>query len=486
MGIVRNQSVKNSISLYLGVAIGAINTILIFPHVFESNPEYWGLLQILISYSIVFSSFSHLGSPSILLRFFPKMETKSDIISFSILLCSIGFVLFLLLFTLFKSHLLSYLEASPILADNFYLIGVLVFCITFFEIFSNLSRSYLDATTPVFLNEVFLRICVLILLILFKIDIIIFNQFLLIYVSFYAIKLIVLIFLQWKSSRLTFNFKLNISSFNDQLKYGLYVLMGGGASILVSRFDMLMIEYYLDLKQVAYYGLAFFMGSVIKVPARSLTSISTPLIAKYFEQNDTKSVLDIYKKTSINLLIIGGVLFLCVTLNVDDILSLLPAKFSQAKMVVILIGCAQLFPLLAGLQGSILVNSPYYRSIVYFNLFLFGVTILTNILFIPLYGIDGAALATLVSIASLNFARVFYVFNKLNMHPFSINTIYAILLIVGLYFGIGLFSFTDYAIVNIVLRSLIVLILFFMAIVKFRLSEDLSKLLSDILIKIKK
>ena len=35
------------------------------------------------------------------------------------------------------------------------------------------------------------------------------------------------------------------------------MLLQGGAAILVSRFDMLMIEHYLDLKQVAYYGLAF-------------------------------------------------------------------------------------------------------------------------------------------------------------------------------------------------------------------------------------
>ena len=49
MGIIRNQSINNSINIYVGIIIGAINTILIFPYVFESNPEYWGLIQILIS-----------------------------------------------------------------------------------------------------------------------------------------------------------------------------------------------------------------------------------------------------------------------------------------------------------------------------------------------------------------------------------------------------------------------------------------------------
>ena len=90
MGIIKKQSINNSISLYIGIIIGAINTILIFPHVFENNPEYWGLLQILVSYSLIFSTFSHLGSPNILLRFFPQLKNKSQLLSFSLILSGIG------------------------------------------------------------------------------------------------------------------------------------------------------------------------------------------------------------------------------------------------------------------------------------------------------------------------------------------------------------------------------------------------------------
>ena len=96
--------------------------------------------------------------------------------------------------------------------------------------------------------------------------------------------------------------------FKEQLKYGLYVITGGGAAILVSRFDMLMIEHYLDLKQVAYYGLAFFIGSVIRVPSRSISSISSPLIAKSFEENNLSNIQSIYSKSSIKALSIGAVL----------------------------------------------------------------------------------------------------------------------------------------------------------------------------------
>lgn len=479
MGIIRKQSINNSINLYLGIIIGAVNTILIFPHVFESNLEYWGLLQILVSYSVIFSTFSHLGSPHILLRFFPKVKDKGELFSFSLVLCVTGFLLFLLLFFFFKSYFLTFLDATPLLKEYFFLVGFLVFSLSFFDLFSSISRSNLDSSTPVFLNEVLIRVCVLILLILYKYEFLIFNQFLYCYAVLYATKLLVLLFIQWKNNRLSFSFKFSSSSFKEQLKYGMYVLTGGGAAILVSRFDMLMIEHYLDLKQVAYYGLAFFIGSVIKVPSRSISSISSPLIAKSFEENNMSNIQFIYSKTSINLLIVGGVIFLCVLLNVDDILQILPEKFSHSKYVILFIGGAQLVNLVAGLHGLILVHSSFFRSIVFFNLFLFVVTFITNVLFIPRYGINGAALATLVSLILFNAVRMLYVYNKMSFHPFSVKTVITALMIAFIYFFVSILPLTDYSFINIIIRCLIACSLVILTVKYFKLSEDISNLLNS-------
>ena len=60
MGIVRNQSIKNSIYIYIGLFFGAISTIILYPNAFNSHPEHLGLLQIIIAYSTVISTFSFL------------------------------------------------------------------------------------------------------------------------------------------------------------------------------------------------------------------------------------------------------------------------------------------------------------------------------------------------------------------------------------------------------------------------------------------
>jgi O-antigen/teichoic acid export membrane protein len=292
------------------------------------------------------------------------------------------------------------------------------------------------------------------------------------------VKLLALFYVQLKNKRLSFSFNFSKSHIKEQFKYGFYVLTGGGAAVLVSRFDILMIEHYLDLKQVAYYGLAFFIGSVIKVPARSISSISSPLIAKSFEENDMSNIQNIYSKTSINLLIIGGVIFLCVMLNIDDILQILPEKFSHGKYVVLFIGSAQLVNLVAGLHGLIMLHSSYYKSIIYFNVFLFIVTFVTNVIFIPKYGINGAALATFVSILTFNSVRMLYVYKKMNFHPFSIKTAIAVLMIAGIYFLISILPFTSASIIssliNIIIRCIIACSVVIVVVQYFKLSEDIT------------
>ena len=78
MGVVRNQSIKNSINFYIGMMIGAISTVFVFPNVFNNHPEHWGLIQILVSYAMVISTFSHFGIPKIFIRLFPAIKEKGS------------------------------------------------------------------------------------------------------------------------------------------------------------------------------------------------------------------------------------------------------------------------------------------------------------------------------------------------------------------------------------------------------------------------
>ncbi|MEE3037828.1 MAG: polysaccharide biosynthesis C-terminal domain-containing protein [Bacteroidota bacterium] len=479
MGIIRKQSIKNSINLYLGVVIGAVNTILVFPFVFEDHPEYWGLLQLLVSYSVVVSSFSHLGSPQILIRYFPFFKIKDKLVSFTLMLTLLGFALFLLFFFSFKTLILDSI-ANPLLSEYNILLLVLVFGMVFFDVFNSVSRSYLDSTTPIFLNDVFLRVITLVLLVCYHYSIIDFKQFIYFYAYSYILKLVVLGVIQFYKQRIQLDLLWDKESRGELMSYGLYVIMGSGAAILVSRVDIIMIEHFLDLKSVAFYGLAFFIGSVIKVPARSITSISTPLIAQAFKENNIGHVKEIYQKTSINLLVISMFMFLVIWLNIDDILMILPEKFRAGKFVVLFIGLSQVVNLASGLNGLIIINSNFYRTDLLFNITLLVLVILTNILLIPMYGINGAALASLISVTLHNVLKLLFIYFKMNIQPFSIQTLKVLLLSSILFVFLSFLPIIENNFLAIAIRSLLILLTYVSSVLAFKLSSDINDYYSQL------
>ena len=75
MGIVINQSIKNSLSFYFGMFLGAISTVFVYPNVFNDQPDHWGLIQLIVAYSFIISTFSNFGVPKTFIRFFPIIES---------------------------------------------------------------------------------------------------------------------------------------------------------------------------------------------------------------------------------------------------------------------------------------------------------------------------------------------------------------------------------------------------------------------------
>ena len=480
MGIVRNQSIKNSISFYIGMAIGAINTVIIYPNVFNDHPEHFGLIQILVAYAIVVSTFTTLGIPTTFMRFFPSIKEKGQLFFLSLIVPFIGFILASLSYFLFKNQVFEFLNASDLLKENFFYIILLVFFIGFYDVLSAISRSYLSAATPIFINEVFLKFYSMSTLLFHWFGYIDFTAFLQIYLFGYVLKFTILFILQFREDRLIFNFSLKDLDLKELLKFGFYVLVGGASIMIVTRLDMIMISSLLDLEQVAFYTVAFFIGNAIKIPGKSIVTISIPLVAKAWENQDLNEIQTLYAKSSINQLIIGGILFVCIWLNIDEIFSLLPEKFQGGSWVVFYIGLSQLFSITAGINGTIIVNSKYYKYDLYTNVILVFITIATNYILIPIYGINGAAIATAISLLLFNLFRLIFIKVKMDMQPFSKETVFTILVLLGVYLMLNNMNLALLPLFAIVVKSSLALLIYILLVIKLKLSEDISGFVNDL------
>jgi O-antigen/teichoic acid export membrane protein len=128
-----------------------------------------------------------------------------------------------------------------------------------------------------------------------------------------------------------------------------------------------------------------------------------------------------------------------------------------------------------GINGVIIMNSPFYRFNLIASLFLIAVSIILNFVLIPSYGITGAAIATTSSLFFYNIAKSIFVYIKYRIQPLSYKVIPVILSSVSIMF----ISFQIDTLVgtyfDIAIRSILILVLYSFLMVYFKVSPEVLK-----------
>lgn len=487
MGIVAKQSVQNAVITYVGIGLGFVLTVLLYPHIL--SPDQYGLTRVLISASFISAQFAHLGVRNSIIKFFPLFTGQSrdnhGLLFWTLLIPFFGFILFGILFWLAHDLIINYYTAESPLFTEFYLwILPITFFVLYFEVLNSYLRSLKDSTTGSLVSEVLNRLFVIFFLALYFFEVIRFSHFILLFALSYGVQPLILAIQIHRKGE--FNLLPNLTLLRGSLvkgisTYGLYSLLGGLTTVIVWNVDIMMLGGMSGLADTGIYAIAFYIGSVITVPQRSIEKIAAPLVSGYIQEKDWQSLSQIYRKTSLNQLIAGLSIFGLIWINIDLVFALLPQQYAAGKWVVLIIGIGKMFDLATGVNGTILMNSRHYRVSFYTNLLLVGITILTNYLLIPLYGINGAAIATSISIFTYNFVKFLYVWIKMNLQPFTIQTLQV--LAIGLFSGfLSLYIFLmDDVILQFIIQNLTFLLLFAGPILYFNLSPDLNQLIKRLL-----
>lgn len=495
MGVIIRQSIQNSIISYGGIALGFVTTILMFPRIL--TPDQYGLTRLLVSIALIAAQVSNLGMKSIIIRYFPYFKqmkgSKYNLLFLSFVVPLAGFLGFTVLFFLFKSEMIYYFQDVRDQSDLFsqyylYLLPLVLF-VLFFEVLNNYLRALQDSVTGSFLNEVVVRIMLIVLLGIYFLELISFSQFMIFFVLTYGIQPAYLIFYLYRHGELSFSipFRTGKRRFARMLSvYGFYSLLGGLSSLLIGNIDIMMLSAMTDLGNTAVYFVAFSVGSVIAVPQRAIVKIAFPILADFIKNRQFDRVESLYKRTSLNLIIAGSLVLVGVWANMHNLMDLLPDEYHGGEWVIIIIGFAKLFNMATGINGGIISNSKHYRFDFYSKILLVGLTILTNYLMIPPYGIIGAALATAISIFVYNFIKFIYVWVTFGMQPFRWNAVFVLFIAVGCL----LLSFQVPQIINlwvdVILRSITITTIFTGFVLFFNLSPDVKNLLQEILRRVQK
>ncbi len=489
MGIVFRQSFITTIISYCGVAIGYVNLLYLYPKFLE--PGQIGLLRTIQDAAILFTPFAQFGIAQSILRYYPRLvttkESSGSFIRLMLLLAIGGFGVFFIFFKIFEDPILSYFEsnAKEIIGYSS-LVLWLTLILLILAVLEAYSRSLLKTIVPNLLREIVARLLLAILVLLYFTGYLDFNQFIVSTALAYLLCLtILIIYLSVQGElQMKMNFdQLDKAQLPGLLKYSLLSFAGMAGLIIIGKVDSIMVSGLLGLAANAVYTTAFYMATVIEVPKRALMQIAMPLISRAFEKNDMDDIKIIYQKTSINQLIIGGLILIGIWANLHNIFGLMPRGeiYEAGQYVVLIIGLGKLLDMMFGPSSEIIVLSKYYGfNIVLIILLAISIVVANNIL-IPKYGIEGAAIGSAVALVGFNLIKYFFIYLKLQMQPLTWGTAKVIAIacgVVGINYLIPQVSNVYF---DILLRSSLIAAVYVVLIFYSKVSPDGNKVFRETL-----
>lgn len=152
---------------------------------------------------------------------------------------------------------------------------------------------------------------------------------------------------------------------------------------------------------------------------RSIVAAVKPVLAELSSQGERDELQVVYRTSTRWTFMFNVPVFLVMVLFPTPLLSIFGSSFEAGALPLVVLACSELANAATGTCGSIIDMTGHTRvklanSVVWMAL-LFG----TNLLLIPRWGVLGAAVATLLSTATINLARVVEVWVLERVQPYD-------------------------------------------------------------------
>ena len=480
MGIVFKQTSWNIVTITVAILIGGINTLYFYPEFLRE--QYYGLVVFLLATSNLLQPLMSFGAQHTIIKFFSSFKNikeKDEFLS-SIIFLPLFFILpVCFLVVQFHDLIAEFLSVkNPIIKSYVWVIFLVSFATSYFEVFYAWSRVQFKSIFGNILKEIYPRIAVFILLFLVSIDILTKENFVWWLTGLYYIRLIIIIIYSLFLYTPKFSVKIP-NNFKEILSYSIYILLAGSAASFLIDIDKYMIPQKQAISQTAYYAVAVFIATVVEIPGRAMFQIINPLVAKALNEENFVELKNLYKQSSENLLIVCGLFFLLINLNIDSFYMLLNnQEYSDASLVVLIISSAKLIQMSFGCGPAILATSKFYKITLPFSIAMAVSVYFLNDYLIDLYGINGAAISTFIVLLIFTVLKIIYIRYKVKLQPFNFNSIKIFTSILLIYFFNSYINLELSPLIEIIIRSIIILITYVLVIYFFGVSKKMKDLLN--------
>lgn len=209
----------------------------------------------------------------------------------------------------------------------------------------------------------------------------------------------------WRTSRkllpgVSFRLGWNRTEFRRSLKFGVVFFMSNWANTLLVQLDRLLIPFVLGPAQLTYYSLPGNVTTKIQGLNNSLAAVLFPMSSALQGSGDSERLKKMYVR-AFRLLTVAaaGLSVTVIVFSHDILLYWLNADFAAKSRNILVILTATYFILsLSGPLNNFLLGLGRVRLLAGFSFLMMAVNMAALAVFLPRYGIEGAAWAYLVAV----------------------------------------------------------------------------------------
>jgi O-antigen/teichoic acid export membrane protein len=181
------------------------------------------------------------------------------------------------------------------------------------------------------------------------------------------------------------------------------LLISSGAWIIYTRIDHIMIGHLLKAEDVGVYSAASRLSEAMNLLPLILIASVAPAITKQRPKCEIKYLARFQAIYEVSTLLAVFAALSVFAFGSDLIKILLGEAYQESSSVFIILMWSNIFISMAIVSGRYLINERLQRITMYRHLFGVACNIFMNTVFIPMYGVNGAALSTLLSLFLANY-----------------------------------------------------------------------------------
>jgi len=225
--------------------------------------------------------------------------------------------------------------------------------------------------------------------------------------------------------------RVNIPEMKDLLSFSWPLALSTNLILLMNNFDLLMIGYFLSSESAGYYKTIQPLGMLVLLPLTSFTFLYLPIVTRYFEKGDIDFLDQVFTATTKWISLIAFPIVLVLILFPESVIRLFfRPEYIPAATALGVYALGMFSRVFVGPNGAMIKAINQTRVDLISAVIGAMTNIVLNIVLIPRFGIEGAALATGLGFLMYNITEVSVVYYHMGIHPFALNSVKPLLVTV--------------------------------------------------------